>query len=117
MPARPPRLTILIALGLVLACTACGRRGSLEPPGVAVSQTAPAGPRTGAPASARSLPGSTVSVGDRGAAPDPEAVQAGDELSAAAIPAGGDGVPVTTTRGSKRGYRVPKEPFILDSIL
>lgn len=116
MPARSARLSILIALGLVLACTACGRRGSLEPPGAAVSETAPS-PRPGTPASARSLPASTVSVGDRGAAPDPEAVQAGDELSAAAIPAGGDGVPVTTSRGSKRGYRVPKEPFILDPLL
>ena len=116
MPARSARLSILIALGLTLACTACGRRGSLEPPGAALSETAP-GTRPGVPASARSLPGSTVSVGDRGAAPDPEAVQAGDELSAAAIPAGGDGVPVTTSRGSKRGYRVPREPFILDSIL
>ncbi|WP_375274011.1 hypothetical protein [Methylorubrum thiocyanatum] len=116
MPARSARLSILIALGLALACSACGRRGSLEPPGAAVSEPAP-GTRSGVPASARSLPGSTISVGDRGAAPDPEAVQAGDELSAAAIPAGGDGVPVTTSRGSKRGYRVPREPFILDSIL
>ncbi len=112
----PARLSILIALGLALACTACGRRGALEPPGAAVSETAPV-TRPGAPASARSLPASTVSAVDRGAAPDPEAVQAGDELSAAAIPAGGDGVPVTTSRGSKRGYKVPKEPFILDPIL
>lgn len=117
MPARSARLSILIALGLALACTACGRRGSLEPPGAAVSEIAPTSTRPGAPASARSLPGSTVSVGDRGAAPDPEAVQAGDELSAAAIPAGGDGVPVTTSRGSKRGYKIPKEPFILDPLL
>ncbi len=113
----PARLSILIALGLALACTACGRRGSLEPPGAAVSETSAPVARTGVPASARSLPGSTVSAVDRGAAPDPEAVQAGDELSASAIPAGGDSVPVTTSRGSKRGYRVPKEPFILDSIL
>lgn len=116
MPARPPRLSLLIALGLALACTACGRRGALEPPGTPVSETAPVS-RPGTPASARSLPNSTVSAVDRGAAPDPDAVQAGDELSAAAVPAGGDGVPVTTSRGSKRGYKVPKEPFILDPIL
>ncbi|MGX5773264.1 hypothetical protein [Methylorubrum zatmanii] len=115
MPARPARLSILIALGLALACTACGRRGSLEPPGAPGPRAETAGP--GTPASPRSLPTSTVGVGDRGAAPDPDAVQAGDELSASAIPAGGDGVPVTTSRGSKRGYKVPKEPFILDPIL
>ncbi|KQT58609.1 hypothetical protein ASG52_20965 [Methylobacterium sp. Leaf456] len=97
----PSRLPALIAIGLVaLACTACGRRGGLQPPGTA---------------SPRGLP--TTSVGDRAAAPDPDAVQAGDELSPAAIPPGGDGVPVTTNRGGKRGYRIPKEPFILDAIL
>lgn len=116
MSAPSSRLPILIALGLALTCSACGRRGSLEPPGAAVSETAPV-VRPGAPASARSLPGSTVSVGDRGAAPEADAVLAGDELNPAATPPGGDAVPVTTSRGSKRGYRIPKEPFILDAIL
>ena len=114
----PSRLPALIAIGLVaLACTACGRRGGLEPPGTASATVAPVAARPGVPASPRSLPTTHVGVGDRGAPPDPDAVLAGDELSPAAIPPGADGVPVTTSRGGKRGYRVPKEPFILDAIL
>ncbi len=112
------RLSALIAIGLVaLACTACGRRGGLEPPGTASANVAPAAARPGTLASPRALPTTSVGVGDRAAAPDPDAVQAGDELSPAAIPPSADGVPVTTSRGAKRGYRVPKEPFILDAIL
>lgn len=114
----PSRLPALIAIGLVaLACTACGRRGGLEPPGTASANAAPAAARPGAPASPRGLPTTSVGVGDRAAAPDSDAVQAGDELSPTAIPPGGDAVPVTTSRGGKRGYRVPKDPFILDAIL
>lgn len=116
MPARPRRLNLLIAIGLVaLACSACGRRGSLEPPGTA-SATAPAVAQ-GAAVSPRAVPTTGVGVGDRAAAPDSDAVQTGDELNPAAIPPGADGVPVTTTRGGKRGYRIPREPFILDAIL
>jgi len=44
-------------------------------------------------------------------------VRAGDELSAAAVPPGGTEAPVETSRGARRGYRVPKEPFILDPLL
>ena len=113
----PSRLPALIAIGLVaLACTACGRRGGLQPPGTASVETAPV-VRPGVPASPRGLPTTSVGVSDRAAAPDSDAVQAGDELSPAAIPPGSDGVPVTTSRGGKRGYRIPKEPFILDAIL
>ncbi|MEE7493875.1 hypothetical protein MOTC310_27005 [Methylobacterium oryzae] len=49
--------------------------------------------------------------------PDPASVRAGDELSAAAVPPGGTDAPVETSRGARRGYRVPKEPFILDPLL
>ncbi|KQS71483.1 hypothetical protein SAMN02799625_05037 [Methylobacterium sp. UNC300MFChir4.1] len=111
-----PALKLLAVSGLVaLAASACGRRGALEPP-----QTA--APRAGAQASAdaptgrRTLP---VSVGLGGGAPepDPASVRAGDELSAAAVPPGGTEAPVETSRGARRGYRVPKEPFILDPLL
>ncbi|WP_331304135.1 hypothetical protein [Methylobacterium oryzae] len=44
-------------------------------------------------------------------------MRAGDELSAAAVPPGGTDAPVETSRGARRGYRVPKEPFILDPLL
>jgi hypothetical protein len=44
-------------------------------------------------------------------------VRAGDELSVAAVPPGGTDAPVETSRGARRRYRVPKEPFILDPLL
>ncbi|WP_232629659.1 hypothetical protein [Methylobacterium sp. Leaf118] len=116
MPARPRRLNLLLAIGLVaLAGSACGRRGSLEPPG-STSATYPS-VRQGVAVTPRAVPTTGVGVGDRAAAPDTDAVQAGDELNPAAIPPGADGVPVTTSRGGKRGYRIPREPFILDAIL
>lgn len=105
MPPRPCRLTILVAVGLfALGCTACGRRGALEP---ADAQ---------GPASARTLPRS-VGLGNGTAGPDPVAVQEGDEVAVSAVPATGDAVPVKTSRGAKRGYTVPKEPFFLDPLL
>ncbi|MCJ2069200.1 lipoprotein [Methylobacterium sp. J-030] len=113
-----PALKILAASGLAaLALSACGRRGALEPP----QTTAPAA-ATAAPAGSdtvngrRTLP---VSVGLGGGAPepDPASVRAGDELSTAAVPPGGTDAPVQTSRGARRGYRVPKEPFILDPLL
>ncbi|MGH1587285.1 hypothetical protein ACRBEV_01720 [Methylobacterium phyllosphaerae] len=110
-----PILKLLAVSGLVaLAASACGRRGGLEPP----QATAPAAakPVSDVVGGRRTLP---VSVGLGGGAPEPDAasVRAGDELSAAAVPPGGTDAPVETSRGARRGYRVPKEPFILDPLL
>ncbi|GJD95242.1 hypothetical protein [Methylobacterium iners] len=103
----------LAALGLVaLTCSACGRRGGLQPP----DGEATVSPTASAPASARQLPRS-VGLGGGTAAPDPAAVQDGDELPASAVAAGGTDAPVTTTRGAKRGYTIPKQPFFLDPLL
>lgn len=111
-----PALKLLAASGLVaLALAACGRRGSLEPPQTAApSPAAQAG--SDAVAGRRTLP---VSVGLGGGAEEPTAtaVRVGDELSIAAVPPGGTGAPIETGRGAKRGYRIPKEPFILDPLL
>ncbi|AIQ92406.1 hypothetical protein A3862_11015 [Methylobacterium sp. XJLW] len=110
-----PALKLLAVSGLVaLAVSACGRRGALEPPQTAAPAAAPAS--VGAATGRRTLP---VSVGLGGGAPEPDAasVRAGDELSVAAVPPGGTDAPVETSRGARRGYRVPKEPFILDPLL
>ncbi|WP_336485539.1 LPS translocon maturation chaperone LptM [Methylobacterium nigriterrae] len=109
-------LKILAAAGLVaLAVSACGRRGSLEPPNASTKTTAgTAGPQ--GPASSRSLPDS-VGLGGGAPSPDPAAVRAGDELPLSAIPPFGTDAPVQTERGAKRGYTIPKQPFLLDSIL
>ncbi|MGU3466885.1 hypothetical protein ACLBXO_18725 [Methylobacterium sp. C33D] len=110
-----PALKLLAVSGLVaLTASACGRRGALEPPQTAAPAAAQAGPD--ASTGRRTLP---VSVGLGGGAPepDPASVRAGDELSAAAVPPGGTEAPVETSRGARRGYRVPKEPFILDPLL
>lgn len=103
MPSRSRSLPILVALGLVaLAVSACGRRGSLEAPpdGAAPRQT-----------SSRALPAAAATV-----APS-SAVQDGDELPPSAVTEGGTGAPLTTTKGAKRGYVIPKDPFILDPLL
>lgn len=111
-----PRTLIAIGLGvglIALACGGCGRRGALEPPGAATQERS-ASAQT--PASARALP-TSVGLGGGSTAPDPDAVRDGEELAVSATPAGGDGAPVTTSKGAKRGYTIPKGPFILDPIL
>lgn len=118
--AFPRPLTILAALGLVaLATSGCGRRGGLEPPPGSAAPSVPASRvSTGAtaPASPRALPQS-VGLGGGAATPDPDAVRAGDELDAAAVPGVGLEAPILTSRGAKRGYVVPKQPFLLDPLL
>ncbi len=112
-----PALKLLAAAGLVaLAVSACGRRGALEPPQTAAPAAAAAPAASDAVNGRRTLP---VSVGLGGGAPEPDAasVRAGDELSEAAVPPGGTDAPVQTSRGARRGYRIPKEPFILDPLL
>jgi predicted small lipoprotein YifL len=99
MPPRSRSLPILAALGLVaLAATACGRRGSLEPP--------PDGAAAPRQTSSRPLPAAPSSP-----------IQDGDELSPSAVVESGTGAPLTTTKGAKRGYVIPKDPFLLDPLL
>lgn len=114
MPARPlparrlPALTLMAIAVVALSCAGCGRRGGLQPPDAGTAD-APS------PASARGLP-QGVGLGGQ-AQPDPEAVREGDELAEAATPAGIGGAPLRTSKGAKRGYTIPKQPFILDPIL
>lgn len=107
---------MIAALGCVaVLASACGRRGSLEgPPGLGVAPAQSAGAQ--APAGPRALP-QTVGIGSGSAAPDPDAVRDGDELDVRAVAGGGTEVPVKTSRGAKRGYVIPKQPFILDPLL
>lgn len=114
LPSRS--LKLLAAAGAIaLAVSACGRRGALEPPDGA-ARPGPATVGTQAPASARSLP-TSIGLGGSAAAPDAAAVQAGDELPLSAIPPAGTEAPQTTARGAKRGYTIPRQPFILDPLL
>ena len=62
------------------------------------------------------VPGGPI-LGGGAATPEPDAVRAGDELDTLAVPGSGAEAPVKTTRGAKRGYVVPKEPFLLDPLL
>ncbi len=124
--AMPPTrvLTSILAAALVaLALSGCGRRGALEPPpGAAVktprtvAQGSSATKGTTTTAGPRSLPEST-GLGGGTPEPDPLAVRDGDELPASALAPGGTEAPVETSRGAKRGYRIPKDPFILDPLL
>jgi predicted small lipoprotein YifL len=112
-----PALRILAVAGLAaLALAGCGRRGALEPPGASATTTAPGSSGSSGVKTARILPDS-IGLGGGQAEPEAEAVRAGDELSPAAIPPSGTEAPVQTTKGAKRGYRIPKEPFILDPLL
>lgn len=105
---------ILATMGLAaLAASGCGRRGALEPPQAAAT-VAGGSPQT--VNSARTLPDS-IGLGGGRAEPDPDAVRAGDELAQAAVPPSGTEAPIQTSRGAKRGYRIPKDPFILDPLL
>lgn len=116
MPARlhrhTTRLVIGFALGaLVLSCGACGRRGALEPPDSGAAERKAASRDA---ASSRSLsqgvnPGMAVS--------DPDEVRDGDEVAESATAPGVDGTPALTSRGAKRRYTIPKQPFFLDPIL
>lgn len=105
---------LAVASLAALAVSACGRRGALEPPDAGAR--AERGATQGARAGARGLP-QGVGLGGGSSEPDPTAVQAGDELSIAAVPPSGTDAPIQTTRGAKRGYRVPKDPFVLDPLL
>jgi predicted small lipoprotein YifL len=113
--SRP--LTTIAAIGLIaLSASACGRRGALEPPPGTAAARSVARPGLPGVASPRELPQS-VGLGGGAATPEPDAVRAGDELDTLAVPGSGAEAPVKTTRGAKRGYVIPKQPFLLDPLL
>lgn len=115
----PPTRVLTLTLATTLAAltlTACGRRGALEPPDTGVKPQRSVAQAAPTKAGARQLPQST-GLGEGAPEPDPLAVQAGDELSLSAIPPSGTEAPVETSRGAKRGYRIPKDPFLLDPLL
>jgi predicted small lipoprotein YifL len=99
-PSLPIRR--ILALGIALAAlAACGRRGPLEAPPDPAAVRAPA---AGAIPAGRAIgPGQAVAEDD------------GEPAEAAVLPS-----PVPTPArpgGRKRGYVVPKDPFILDPLL
>jgi predicted small lipoprotein YifL len=82
---------LLLATGLVIcALTACGRRGTLEPPPDPALAAQPA----------RQVQGQTV---------DDEGEELRDQVVPSPTP--------TPPRRRQRGYTIPKEPFILDPLL
>ncbi|MCJ2045103.1 lipoprotein [Methylobacterium sp. J-078] len=114
---RSRHLPAIAVIGLVaLATSGCGRRGALEPPPGTEAARAVARPGLPGLASPRALPQS-VGLGGGTAAPSPDAVRSGDELDTLAVPGSGAEPAVKTTRGAKRGYVIPKQPFLLDPLL
>jgi len=107
------RIAAAILLVPLLGLTAgCGRKGALEAPNASARER-PASP---SPASSRALPGS-IGQSEGSSAPARSAVAEGDELPASALAPGGSDAPIETSRGAKRGYTIPKQPFILDPLL
>lgn len=112
-----PALKLIAAAGLsALALSACGRRGALEPPQTTAPTKGSQVPAPGTANGARTLPDG-IGLGGGSAKPASDAVRAGDELALSAVPPSGTEAPVETSRGAKRGYRIPKEPFLLDPLL
>jgi predicted small lipoprotein YifL len=106
----PAGRVLLLAGGLVLALSACGRRGQLEaPPDPAVPRAQPSQPKagaaTGAPRVAR-----TAAASGEGAE---DITDEGDETNAQAVLPGVNPAP----RRRSRAIVIPKEPFILDPLL
>jgi predicted small lipoprotein YifL len=84
----PSARLILVAGAVVLGLSACGRRGALEAP------PDPAAPKAGTQAAT------------------PEQTPQGEEDTTLPSPVGRP-----RSSNSKRGYVIPKEPFILDPLL
>lgn len=114
MPPKPVLKLLAVAGLAALTLCACGRRGALEPPQAA----APVGASraSGAVNGPRTLPDG-IGLGGGTGEPEASAVRSGDQLALSAVPPSGTEAPVETSRGAKRGYRIPKEPFILDPLL
>lgn len=99
---------------LVLGLAACGRRGALEaPPEVAAARPAPA--RAAARADTVTTRPGRAPEGQTNAPGQAQVQDDGEALDEAVVPS----VVPTPPRagGRKRGYVIPKDPFILDPIL
>jgi predicted small lipoprotein YifL len=115
---------LVMASLLVLAVTACGRRGPLEPPpdpaAAAVQrqreeirrQRQGAIPTGGAVAGQTEIPPIATARRSEATPPTPDEDEA-DELPSSIAP-----TPIPTPSSSrKRGITIPKDPFILDPLL
>lgn len=99
-----PLLALAVALS---ALGACGRRGSLEPPGTSAAVPA-------ASATPRATPRETTALAAEAAqatGPDAAVPDEDDAVVAVPSPAPGPGA------RRRKGYAVPPGPFILDPIL
>jgi predicted small lipoprotein YifL len=115
------RLRALATTGLlVVALAACGRRGALEPPpDPTAAIAAPASPaRPAAPGAATAgqtrVPPLAQAARSEGTTAPPDDDDDDDQPSIIRQP-----VPAPKAAGSgrRRGYVIPKEPFILDPLL
>jgi predicted small lipoprotein YifL len=89
LPLSPAGRALVLAGVLLVALSACGRRGALEPP-----------PRA-------ALPAGTGQV---------QAEAAESEVPETILP-GVTPTPSASARQQKRGFTIPKDPFILDPLL
>jgi predicted small lipoprotein YifL len=127
VPFRASGRALLMASLLVLALTACGRRGPLEAPldpATAAQQRqreeirrqrqggAPGTPAGGAVAGQTEIAPVATAQRSEGTSPTPDEDDV-DELPSNIAP-----TPIPTpTGGRKRGVLIPKTPFILDPLL
>ena len=91
LPLSPAGRALVLAGVLLVALTACGRRGALEPP-----------PRAALPAGT----GQVQAQAESEEAEVPETVLPGVTPT-----------PSASSRQQKRGFTIPKDPFILDPLL
>ena len=114
LPLSSAGRAFVLASLLVLALSACGRRGRLEAPPDPIAVAADQQP----PAERERIKGHRGGGSAAIAAPTPGGAQADDdedeeEVRGPAIaPA-----PAPRTKTPRRGYTIPKEPFILDPLL
>lgn len=99
----PGRVAVMAAL-IALALAACGRRGQPEAP---PDPSVPAAQRNAA--ATVPTPSSAAGAGPAGAA-----VEEDDDGTETFVPRA---TPTPARRGAKRGYVIPKDPFILDPLL
>lgn len=129
MASFPASIRVLVTASLVvLALAACGRRGPLEAP----LTPAEAAAQRQKEEVRRQRPGAAARPGDRGAVADqteiPPIATARRSEGEPPVPGEDDEdelpsniaptpIPTPTTRSGKRGYVIPKDPFILDPLL
>jgi predicted small lipoprotein YifL len=126
----PASIRLALLAGVVAASlTACGRRGPLEPPpdpAAAATQrqreelrrqrqgAVPAANPTGAAVAGQTeIPAVAQARRSEGTPPTPDEDEV-DELPSSIVPSPS---PQPQGGGRKRGYTVPKDPFILDPLL